>query len=195
MAVVPPETSTEALADLKGRGIVGVSFNLPLLPPGYYERSEPLLDRLRSLDMFLQVQVEGDRLLEILPVIEAHGVKLLFDHCGRPVPDRGLDQPSFQALLALGRRRRAAVKLSGFNKFSAASHPFADTWRYVAALIDAFGLEACVWGSDWPFLRARERVDYGPLLQMIGDLLPDAAVRRAILSETPRRLFGFGGAI
>jgi predicted TIM-barrel fold metal-dependent hydrolase len=58
-------------------------------------------------------------------------------------------------------------------------------------LIDAFTLDACMWGSNWPFLRAPERVDYGPLLKLVEDLLPDASDRRRLWWDTPRNLFGF----
>lgn len=86
---------------------------------------------------------------------------------------------------------RAYVKLSGYVKFSHEQYPYRDTWPYVRALIDAFGLDACVWASDWPFLRAPERVDYGPLLSLVEHLVPDATDRRMLLWETPRALFGF----
>ena len=49
-----------------------------------------------------------------------------------------------------------------------------------------------MWGSDWPFLRAPERIDYGPLLDLMDTLVPDAPSRRKVLWDTPRRLFGFG---
>jgi predicted TIM-barrel fold metal-dependent hydrolase len=40
--------------------------------------------------------------------------------------------------------------------------PHRDVDTFIAAAIDAFTLEHCVWGSDWPFVRVNERVDYGP---------------------------------
>jgi predicted TIM-barrel fold metal-dependent hydrolase len=49
-----------------------------------------------------------------------------------------------------------------------------------------------VWGSDWPVLRSPERIDYGRLLKIVEALPPDAADRRKLLWDTPRRLFGFG---
>jgi predicted TIM-barrel fold metal-dependent hydrolase len=58
-------------------------------------------------------------------------------------------------------------------------------------LIRAFGPDACVWGSDWPFLRAPERIDYGPLLTLIEHLVPERADRSKLLWHTPNRLFGF----
>jgi predicted TIM-barrel fold metal-dependent hydrolase len=59
-------------------------------------------------------------------------------------------------------------------------------------LIEAFTPKALVWASDWPFLRAPARIDYGPLLALVSDWLPDADDQRAVLWETPRQLFGFG---
>lgn len=191
IAVVDPDIPTAALRDLKDQGIVGIAFNLPFFPCGYYAGTEALLDRLEALDMFLQIQVEGDSLLEILPMLTASGVKLLIDHCGRPVPSAGLDQPGFRELLDLGRNGRAVVKLSGQMKFSAQSHPYPDTTPYLRALLQAFGPGACIWGSDWPHLRAAERIDYGPLLDLAAELLPSPADRHAVLWDTPRRLFGF----
>jgi predicted TIM-barrel fold metal-dependent hydrolase len=35
-----------------------------------------------------------------------------------------------------------------------------------------------MWGSDWPFLRAPERIDYGLVLAVLDRLLPDPADRR-----------------
>jgi predicted TIM-barrel fold metal-dependent hydrolase len=128
----------------------------------------------------------------MLPMLDASGARLLFDHCGRPDIDRGLEQPGFQALLELGRRGNACVKLSGYAKFSRQPFPHQDTWPYIHALAEAFTLDACVWGSDWPFLRAPERVDYGTLLKLVERLFPDADDRRKLLWDTPRALFGFG---
>ena len=85
----------------------------------------------------------------------------------------------------------AAVKLSGYQKYSALPPPHEDAQPFVRALIDAFTLDACVWASDWPFLKATQRLDYGPLLKQIERLLPDAADRQRVFWDTPRRWFGF----
>ena len=64
--------------------------------------------------------------------------------------------------------------------------------RSLQALLDAFTTDGCVWASDWPFVKATERIDYGPLLKLFEGLVPDPADRRKILWDTPRRWFGFG---
>jgi predicted TIM-barrel fold metal-dependent hydrolase len=192
IAVVPNDVSRAELERLKAAGVVGVAFNLTLYGVAHYADTSALLSRLAALDMFIQVQVEHDQLAPLAGMLERSGARILIDHCGRPSPQAGLGQPGFQALLALARTRRASVKLSGYGKFSRESHPFADTQPYVRALIDAFTLDACVWGSDWPYLKATERIDYGPLLKLVERLLPDANDRRKLLWDTPRKLFGFG---
>ena len=189
VAVVANDIGTVALTRLKAAGMVGVAFNTPFHGTGHYAGAGDLLRRLTDLDMLLDLQVRDDELLAMLPMIERSEMRLVFDHCGRPDPARGLQQPGFQALLALGRAGRAFVKLSGVSQFSAQRHPYADTAPFVSALLDAFTPARCVWGSDWPFLRAPERIDYGPLLAL-AKALPDVT-RHAIMRNTPSRLFGF----
>lgn len=191
VAVVPPDSGSAELQALKAAGIVGVAFNATFHGVEPYLDTQPLLRRLADLDLWLQVQVERDQLLALLPLLESAGVRIVVDHCGRPTTAGGVRQPGFAALLALARTGRAAVKLSGLYKFSADALPSAETRPYLDALVDAYGLDACVWGSDWPFLRAPERIDYGPLVQGVVDWLTDPDDRRKLWWDTPRRLFGF----
>lgn len=191
IAVVANDAPIAELEALQAAGIVGVAINPTIHGVAYYRNIGGLLDRLAGLDMFLQIQTEHAILVELMPLLESTRVKLLIDHCGRPDITAGVTQPGFQALLALGRSGRASVKISGFGKFTAEPFPHADTWPYVRALVDAFSLDRCVWGSDWPYLRATQRIDYGPLVVLAERLFPDPAERRKLFWVTPRRLFDF----
>jgi predicted TIM-barrel fold metal-dependent hydrolase len=102
-----------------------------------------------------------------------------------------LKSTAFQALVALGKSKRATIKLSGFQKFSHQVPSYDDVKPLVYSLIDAYGLDACVWASDWPFLKAPERLDYGPLLRFFERLIPDADDRKKVLWDTPKRIFEF----
>jgi predicted TIM-barrel fold metal-dependent hydrolase len=192
IAVVPNDAGRDELQALQVSGVVGVAFNVALLGVEAYRDSAPLLQRLRDLDLWAQVQVQADQLVELRPLLQDSGARLLFDHTGRPDPGAGMGQAGFAALLALAQTGRACVKLSGHIKYSALPHPHEDAWPYVHALVEAYTPDALVWASDWPFLRAPARVDYGPLLALFERLVPDAGARRAIAWDTPRRLFGFG---
>ena len=167
IALLSNDTGTEELARLKESGVIGLAINTVLMGRDFYHDAGPLFDRLAALDMVANIQIERDHLLTLAPLLERSGVRVLIDHCGRPDPGEGLDQPGFRALLRLAKSGRTVVKLSGYVKFSRAPHPYPDTWPYVEALLDGFGPEGCVWASDWPFLRAPRRIDCGPLLELL----------------------------
>jgi predicted TIM-barrel fold metal-dependent hydrolase len=191
MAVVPTDIDLATLDQLKGQGVVGVAINIALNGLPYYaEHLSALLHKLEALDLWANFQVEADLLLDLLPYLERTRAKLVFDHCGRPVAGRGTEQKGFQALLALGRAGRAVVKLSGEVKFSDQRFPFADARPFWDALIQSFGLENCVWASDWPYLKAPFRLDYGPMLQRWDSYL-SVRERQQLMWDSPRRIFGF----
>ena len=194
VAVVENDVDIRELERLQAAGVIGVAFNVPFHGADYYRNTAPLLEKLTSLGLFLQIQVEQDQLLDLLPLIDKSPVSLVFDHCGRPSVGQGVRGKAFQALLAIGRERDAHIKLSGSYKFSELPHPYEDTWPFIAALVEAFTLDRCVWGSDYPFLRAAERLDYGPLLAVLTSLFPDPGDQQRLLWRTPAKLLGFDGS-
>ncbi|WP_052223543.1 amidohydrolase family protein [Novosphingobium malaysiense] len=56
-----------------------------------------------------------------------------------------------------------AIKISGVGTMSAEGYPFADLWEPMERVFDAFGLDRCMWGSDWTraveFLTYQDAVD------------------------------------
>jgi predicted TIM-barrel fold metal-dependent hydrolase len=190
IAVVKSDCSEEQLALFKQQGVIGVAFNTSLHGVAYYADMEPLLRRLMRLGMWAQFQVQDDQLLELLPMIESSGVRVMIDHCGRPKIEAGVEQAGFQALLAFGRSGRAVVKLSGLAKFSAQGFPFDDAKPYVEALARNFGLSNCLWASDWPYLKAPYRLDYGPMLALYAHLF-DLAECEQIMWHSPKTVLGF----
>lgn len=195
IALLEPDAGEARVRELAEGGVVGVRVNL------VHDGVEALLGRagarllavIREAGWFCELQYEKDQLLAVAPVLEKARVRLIVDHCGRPDPGRGLAQPGFQTLLALARTTEAVVKLSGPFRFSRAPYPYADADPFVEALLGAFGLERCVWGSDWPFVRLDRRIDYGPTLACLRRWIPQEEARRKVVWETPARLFGFGG--
>jgi predicted TIM-barrel fold metal-dependent hydrolase len=192
IAIIDFDADLAALRKLKSQGIVGAAFNPTFHGIDYYKSSRALIQKLATLDMFLNLQCEHDQLSLFVPWIEAMPIRVLIDHCGRPTPEAGLQQAGFQALLRLAVTQRVGVKLSGYAKFSRSGYPFEDAWPFVRAIAEAFTLDHCLWASDWPFLRAPQRQDYGPLLALAELLFPAETDRRKLFWETPRRLLGFG---
>lgn len=93
-----------------------------------------------------------------LPMIDEwagrHGdTQLVIDHVGLrqpfqpPAPPDGWDD--LPALLQLARHPNVAVKITGACTLSQAGYPFDDLWEPLGRIFDAFGLERCLWGTDW----------------------------------------------
>jgi predicted TIM-barrel fold metal-dependent hydrolase len=192
IARVPPDADERTLAALGAEGVIGI--RIDLIGDGIgvvrHAATPRLLAQIRERHWQVHVQCEKDQLDEASTMLRAARVPLVFDHCGRPDAAGGVSQPGFNALLEMGRDGHA-VKLSGPFRFSRVPAPYADVEPYVAALIEAFTVKRCVWGSDWPFLRLPTRMDYGPVLACLARWLPDESDRRQILWDTPARLFGF----
>jgi len=191
IAVVENGVSLDELKSLKSAGVVGVAWNVTFYGVDYYRDAGQLVEKLAALDMFVDIQVKDDQLVQMMPLLASSGVRILVDHCGLPTIDAGRNEHGFRTLLELGTTKRAFVKLSGFVKFSREPAPHKDAWPFVEALVDAFTLDRCLWASDWPYLRAPARVDYGVLLKLLLSLFPDPAKRRKLVWDTPREVFGF----
>ena len=186
------ELTDRELADLSAREIVGIRVNLAmgtnvLQAPGF----DRLLGAMRELGWLLDIHSIGDDLAAASHLLEKVPVPMVFDHFGRPDPERGLSQAGFQALLRFGQAGRGVVKLSGPFRAGSAQPPYRQADPFVEAAIRAFGLDNCVWGSDWPFVNLAERVDYGPPLACLQRWLPDQADQQKVLWEAPSRIFGF----
>ena len=194
IAVVDPEMPEAELARLSERGVVGVRFNLVSYRADALagKAGERYLARLRELGWFAQVFADDAQWAAAAPLLRRSGVKVLVDHFGVQDPARGLDQPGFAAVVALGREGNAAVKLSAPFRLSRRSD-FSDLDPFAEALLAAFGSGGCIWGSDWPFLNLPGGYRYGDARRAVERWLPEPERRAAVLWSNPLRLFGFGG--
>lgn len=194
IAVAAPSVTDRELADLAAAGVVGLRFNLVTLDPAALDGAAGTrwLDRLKALGWFAQIFAPDGHWPALAPCLAASGVGVLIDHFGIQDTTGGVGQPCFQAVLALGRTGRAAVKLSAPFRISRRPDR-ADLDPFAAALIEAFGLENCIWGSDWPFLGLPHGLDFAASLAGLARWLPEPARRDAVLRRNPRRLLGFPG--
>jgi predicted TIM-barrel fold metal-dependent hydrolase len=79
--------------------------------------------------------------------------QIVVDHLGLqqpfepPAPPNGwADLPT---VLALGTQSNIAIKISGACTLSRQPFPYDDIWEPLGRIFDSFGLERCMWGTDW----------------------------------------------
>ena len=62
--------------------------------------------------------------------------------------------------------------------------------RTLDTLVQHFGVHQCVWASDWPYIKAPYRLDYGPMLKVFEEQF-SAEDRQVMLWDAPKKHFGF----
>ena len=78
---------------------------------------------------------------------------LVIDHLGlqQPFEPPPPAQPfaDLPAVLTLAAHPNVAIKITGACTLSREAFPYRDIWDPLRRIFDAFGIERCLWGTDW----------------------------------------------
>ena len=93
--------------------------------------------------------------------------QVIVDHLGlvQPHEQPPLAEPwgDLEQVLTLAALPNVAMKITGACTLSRQAYPYGDIWDPICRMIDAFGIERCMWGTDWTravnFLTFRQGVD------------------------------------
>ena len=94
------------------------------------------------------------------------------------VPDENAFAP-LPSILALARYPNMSVMVTGAASMSVKGFPFADTWDPLKRLIETFGVERCMWGTNWT--RTVQNARYADAVVSVRYLMPLSASERAAL--------------
>ena len=192
VALAPASTGMKELKRLDAQGFRGVRFHY-MGHLGTGERIEDVLamaKRLAEIGWHLQIHVDGPRIAELAPALADSPVPVVIDHMGRVDASQGIDQAPFNALLRLLERPHCWVKVSGSERISRRASPWPDAAPFARKLV-AECPQRCLWGSDWPHPNLKEVPDDGVLLDLVAQMAPSEAERRALMVDNPARLYGF----
>jgi len=183
------------LAQLKRDGIVGVRLNLYSFANDIFEQPgiNDFLKRCAKNDIIAEVFATPATWPKVIDKLRACPARMVFEHMGWPKVEDGVKQEGFQLLLGLAKEKDCSVKLSCAFRMSKSGFPFPELQPYVDKLLEVFGPERCMWGSDWPMLRSgHDRpYNYAEEFAALERWVPNAADRRAILWSAPAKIFGF----
>lgn len=125
-------------------------------------------------------------------------LSIVIDHGAKPPIATNRDRPEetllwFEAITAVARRSNVACKLSGLLTEMTADQAETDAAPYIAHLIDTFGPDRLLFGSDWPVLRLRS--DWRDWLRCVHTHLNHltAGERHAILAGNAIKTYGLQG--
>ena len=93
-------------------------------------------------------------------------------------------------LLALAAYPNVRVKISGACTLSRVGYPYGDIWEPVLRIIDAFGVDRCMWGTDWTRTSGVLTYEQGvrPFVETIRLSEGD---RTALMGGTLERVYGW----
>jgi len=116
-----------------------------------------------GLDLIARAAVKHDFPVNILcwanlddgtALIDRHpDTRFILDHLGilqpRTPPAPAQPWADLPKVLDLAKRKNVVIKVSGACTLSKEPYPFPDIWDPLARVFDAWGLERCLWGTDW----------------------------------------------
>ncbi|MBW8271141.1 amidohydrolase family protein [Caldovatus aquaticus] len=118
--------------------------------------------------------------------------QLVIDHLGLPQPfappppaEPWADLPK---LLALAPHDNVAVKVTGACTLSHEPFPYRDIWDPLGRVFDAFGLDRCLWGTDWTRAVALLTYRQGADAFRLADRLSDSD-RARLMGGTAQRIY------
>jgi predicted TIM-barrel fold metal-dependent hydrolase len=142
---------------IAGRNLVGNARDATLRPEfheGKFERLYTFAEK-HQLPLFFSTHGWAE-VME--PVAQQHpGLTMIIDHLGvsqSPVsPPRPEPWDRLPGLLRLAKYPNVHVKFCGAPLLSSEPYPFRDVWPYLHQIIDAFGPNRLMWGSDYTRMR------------------------------------------
>lgn len=175
-----PETR-ELVADWASSGFIGARLTFPpyrkvsWLKDGTADWFWPEANRL-ALPVMIWAPQQID---EIGALASAHpNIRLIVDHMNLFVEDRGETVArAVEALLPLAQHPNIAIKVSALPAHSSAPYPFRDMHSFIERVVDVFGADRTLWGTDL----TRKACSYQQAITMFTQELP--FLRQAQLDE------------
>ena len=133
-----------------------------------------------------------DQLPEVVQLVRAcPNTRFVLDHCGKPAIRDGVLDPWRSHIASLADCENVACKVSGL--VTEASHGAwrdADLVPYVSHVVERFGPDRVMYGSDWPVLTlAADYADWFRFTNRFTSSWSDAE-RRGFYRENARRAYG-----
>jgi L-fuconolactonase len=154
------------------------------------EALAPTFAAVQALDLAFDALVFPRHLKNLMRLIDRYpGLRLIVDHGAKPqIRDRAFDGWAAD-IATVARDSPALVKLSGLVTEAGETWTIDDLRPYVDHLLEVFGPERIVFGSDWPVVRLA--ADYDPWFNTARDLtagLPERG-RQMVFGDNAVRFY------
>jgi L-fuconolactonase len=149
------------------------------------------LAALPRLGLRFEALVKPAQLPSLLQLFERHpDLPVAIDHGAKPDIAHGEWEPWAGNMRAAAANPRARCKVSGLVTEAGPGWTIDQLRRYVDHLVECFGPQRLMWGSDWPVLNltATYPAWFAAIVALTRDWAPDD--RTALMGGTARRFYG-----
>jgi L-fuconolactonase len=172
------------------RGVRPMIHDIPdpswMLRPGL----EPAFRTVIDLGLCFDALVRPAHLPVLRRLMEKYGdLRLVIDHGAKPRIAAGEREPWAEHMRALARETGALCKLSGLVTEAGKAWTVDEIEPYVRHLLECFGSERLIWGSDWPVVELASGYSqwWSATTALLASL--DAASRERVLGANAARFY------
>lgn len=179
-----PELLRRYVADCRVRGLRSVPAGGPERPQLDHPGVDALWAAAEDLGIVVNVLIHVEHADELERLLKRHRrLRVVLDHCMYPRGHEGLGGTTIQRALALASHPNLYAKLTWLVDTSDSGYPFGDTHPLLRAIVDAYGPERCVWGSDFPCELWTPKASYATSLRLFREALGLTQAQLGIILE------------
>jgi L-fuconolactonase len=182
---------------VKEHGVCGLRIHGRTMNLGPYDdpATTPLWTKAAELGITLDACAALDEYPQIAKrAAQFPDLRIILDHCGYISPNIDPKEPDLPPVLAMARNPNVYAKLTFFGSASKQEYPFADVHWMARAIIDAFGPQRCMYGSNFPIPQYNQKFgSYKRTVELFTDALGLSDEERTwTLGETAATLWRWG---
>jgi predicted TIM-barrel fold metal-dependent hydrolase len=142
----------------------------------------------KAADLGLAVDEQVEKRVQQFPQ-----TPFLLDHCGYISGDLAPQTPTVEPVLRMARYPNVYAKLTFLSLASREAYPFADVHWMIREIVDAFGAERCLFGTNFPKAQYDPKLTYKQSVELFAQVLDLSAAERGwILGGTAEKLWRWG---
>jgi L-fuconolactonase len=147
---------------------------------------DPAIEAMRKADLAFDALVLPRHLEHLEKFARRHpDLPIVIDHGAKPIIADGLYTDWRRAIARLADLENVSCKLSGLLTEAGSQKPQA-VRPYAETILELFGADRVMWGSDWPVLNLVS--DYKAWFEQARSIVPDAAWNR-VFSGTAKQFY------
>ena len=191
-----PRGPEQLAAYVRDHGVCGLRIQGRILgmEPLDQAATTPLWKAAADLDITLDVnasQPEYDAVAQ--RAREFRNLRIVLDHCGYVSENLFPPKPSVERVLQMAEYANVYAKMSFVGAASSQAYPCDDVHWMVRQIVDAFGPERCMYGSNFPTAQYNSTLSYAETLRLFNEAIDlSDQERQWILGGTAAKLWSWG---